>query len=68
MELKQKFLFAFSMNLRKVRDLTIHQRRKLVPLWIAQVEPRRTLKFVVRSVRFLFSKAVYSVLVFSFSN
>jgi hypothetical protein len=39
MELKQRFLFAFSMNLRKVRDLTIQQRRKLVPLWIAQVGP-----------------------------
>ena len=36
MDLKQRFLFAFSMNLRKVRDLTIHQRRKLVPLWVAQ--------------------------------
>jgi hypothetical protein len=36
MDLKQRFLFAFSMNLRKVRDLSIQQRKKLVPLWIAQ--------------------------------
>jgi hypothetical protein len=36
MDLKQRFLFAFSMNLRKVRDLSIQQRKKLVPLWVAQ--------------------------------
>jgi hypothetical protein len=36
MDLKQRFLFAFSMNLRKVRDLSIQRRKKLVPLWIAQ--------------------------------
>ena len=36
MELKQSFLFAFSMNLKKVRDLSLEQRAKLVPLWSAQ--------------------------------
>ena len=36
MELKQKFLFGFSMNLRKVRNLSLEQKRKLVPLWTAQ--------------------------------
>jgi hypothetical protein len=37
MDLKQRFLFNFSMNLRKVRDLSLTQKRKLVPLWVAQV-------------------------------
>ena len=35
--LKQKFLFAFSINMKKVRDLSPDQRRKLAPLFIAQV-------------------------------
>ena len=37
MQLKQSFLFGFSMNLKKVRDLSLDQKRKLVPLWNAQV-------------------------------
>ena len=36
MDLKEKFLFGFSMNLRKVRDLSLDQKRKLIPLWSAQ--------------------------------
>merc|ERR1712083_762915 len=36
MQLKQSFLFGFSMNLKKVRDLSLEQKRKLVPLWNAQ--------------------------------
>ena len=36
MDLKQRFLFGFSMNLRKVRELSLEQMRKLVPLWNAQ--------------------------------
>ena len=34
--LKQKFLFSFSINMKKVRDLSPDQRRKLAPLFIAQ--------------------------------
>merc|ERR550534_1007421 len=34
--LKQKFLFAFSINMKKVRDLSPEQRQKLSPLFVAQ--------------------------------
>lgn len=36
MDLKQKFLFAFSINMKKVRDLSAEQRTKLGPLFLAQ--------------------------------
>merc|ERR1712107_424619 len=36
MQLKQKFLFNFSMNLKKVRNLSLDQKQKLAPLWSAQ--------------------------------
>jgi len=34
--LKQKFLFSFSINMRKIRDLEPEQRKKLSPLFLAQ--------------------------------
>ena len=34
--LKQKFLFSFSINMKKVRDLSPDQRHKLSPLFVAQ--------------------------------
>jgi len=34
--LKQKFLFNFSINMKKIRDLSPDQRRKLSPLFLAQ--------------------------------
>ena len=34
--LKQKFLFSFSINMKKVRDLSPEQREKLSPLFSAQ--------------------------------
>ena len=34
--LKQKFLFNFSINMKKVRDLEPEQRKKLSPLFLAQ--------------------------------
>ena len=34
--LKQKFLFSFSINMKKVRDLPPDQRQKLAPLFVAQ--------------------------------
>jgi len=34
--LKQKFLFSFSINMKKIRDLEPEQRKKLSPLFLAQ--------------------------------
>ena len=34
--LKQKFLFNFSINMKKIRDLSPDQRKKLSPLFLAQ--------------------------------
>lgn len=36
MSLKQKFLFNFSINMKKIRDLEPEQRKKLSPLFLAQ--------------------------------
>merc|ERR1719245_2052283 len=35
-KLKQKFLFSFRINMKKVRDLSPNQRQKLAPLFVAQ--------------------------------
>ena len=35
-KLKQKFLFSFRINMKKVRDLSAEQRLKLAPLFVAQ--------------------------------